>query len=90
MHKITIAQTNHVLTLLESSTTVAKISEELDLSLGTISCICVQHCSNLPQSSEGCPAKLSSANNDYTRHVIHMGKVDNTVQMAKVLQNVTN
>ena len=90
MHKITIAQTNYVLTLLDSGTSVVKISEELDLIFGTISCIGAQHCSNLPKSSGGCPAKLSSANNDYSGHVMHMGKVDNTVQMAKVLQNVTH
>ena len=90
MHKITIAQTNHVLTLLDSGNSVAKISEELDLSFGTISCICAQHCYNLPKSSGGCPARHSSTNIDCTRHVIHMGKVDNAVQMAKALQNVTN
>ena len=90
MHKITIAQTNCILTLLDSGTSVAKISEELDLGLGTISCIHAQHHSNLSKSSGGHPAKLSSANIDYARRVICMGKIDNAVQMAKALENVTN
>ena len=90
MCKINIAQTNCILTLLDSDASAAKISEELELGLGTISCICAQHCSNLPKSSGGRPAKLSSTNIDYARRVIRMGKVDNAVQMAKTLQNVTN
>jgi len=79
MHKITTAQTNRVLTLLDSGTSAAKISQELNLGLGTISRICAQHRSNLPKSSGGRPAKLSSANIDYARHVIRMSKVDNAV-----------
>ena len=74
MHKITIAQTSRVLTLLDSGASAAKNSEELDLGLGTISCICAQHHSNLPKSSGGCPAKLSSANIDYAKCVIYMYK----------------
>jgi len=90
MHKITAAQTKHVLFLLDSGTSATKISQELGLSLGTISNIRSQHRSNLPKSSGGRPTKLSSANIDYARCVIQMGKVDNAVEMAKILQNVTN
>ena len=90
MRKITIAQTNRILTLLDSGASAAKISGELDLGLGTISHIHAQHRSNLPKSSGGHPAKLSSTNINYARRVICMGKVDNAVQMAKTLQNVTN
>ena len=90
MHKISTAQTQQVLALLDSGTSGAKISQELGLGLGTISCIHSQHHSNLAKSSGGRPAKLSSANIDYARHIICMGKVDNTVQMAKALQDVTN
>ena len=90
MRKVTTAQTNHVLALLDSGTSGAKISQELGLGLGTISRIRSQHRSNLPKSSGGRPTKLSPANIDYARRVIRMGKVDNAVQMAKALQNVTN
>ena len=92
MHKITTAQTNRVLTLLDSGTSAAKISQELNLGLGTISRIRAQHRSNLPKSSGGHLVKHSSANIDYARCVIIicMGKVDNAVQMAKALQNATN
>ena len=90
MHKVTVAQTNHVLALLDSGTSGAKISQELNLGLGTISHICSQHCFDLPKSSGGHPVKLSSANIDYARCVMCMSKVDNAVQVAKALQNVTN
>jgi hypothetical protein len=90
MHKVTTAQTNCVLALLDSGTSGAKISKELGLGLGTISRIRSQHHSNLPKSSGGCPVKLSSANIDYARHIICMEKVDNAVQVAKTLQNVIN
>ena len=49
-----------------------------------------EHFSNLSKSSGGCPVKLSSANINYDWWVICMGKVDNAVQMAKALQDVTN
>ena len=90
MHKISTAQTQQVLALLDSGTSGAKISQELGLGLGTISRIHSQHRSNLAKSSGGHPAKLSSANIDYARCIIRMGKVDNAVQMAKALQDVTN
>lgn len=90
MHKITTALTNRVLALLDSGTSGAKISQELSLGLGTISRIRSQHRSYLPKSSGGRPVKLSSANIDYARRVIRMGKVDNAVQVAKALQDVTN
>ena len=51
MHKVTTAQTNCVLALLNSGTSGAKISKELGLGLGTISRIRSQHHSNLPKSS---------------------------------------
>ena len=90
MHKISIAQTHQVLALLDSGTSGAKIHQELGLGLGTMSHIYSEHCSNLPKSSGGCPVKLSSANVNYDRWIICMGKVDNAVQMAKALQDVTN
>ena len=90
MHKISTAQTQQVLALLDSGTSGAKISQELGLGLGTISRIRSQHRSMLAKSSGGRPAKLSSANIDYARRIIHMGKVDNAVQIAKALHVVTN
>ena len=83
MHKISIVQTHQVLALLDSGTFGAKIPQELGLGFGTVSHIYSQHYSNLPKSSGGCPVKLSSANINYDRCIICMGKVDNAVQMAK-------
>ena len=90
MHKISIAQTHQVLALLDSGTFGAKIPQELGLGLSTVSHIYSQHYSNLPKSSGGCPVKLSSANINYNRCIMCMGKVNNAVQMAKALQDVTN
>ena len=90
MHKISIAQTHQVLALLNSGTSGAKIPQDLGLGLGTMSHIYSQHHSNLPKSSGVCPVKLSSANINYGRCIICMSKVDNAVQMAKALQDVTD
>jgi len=46
--------------------------------------------SNLPKSSGGRPAKLNTANIDYARRIIHMGKVDNATQATQALQDITN
>jgi hypothetical protein len=64
MCKVTTAQTNCVLALLDSGISGAKISEELGPGLGTISCICSQHHSNLSKYSGGHSVKLSTANID--------------------------
>ena len=67
-----------------------KIQQELGLGLGTMSHIYSQHYSHLPKCSGGCSVKLSSININYDRCIICMGKVNNVVQMAKSLQDVTN
>ena len=90
MHKISIAQTHQVLALLDSGTFGIKILQNLGLCLGTISHIYTQYHFNLPKSFGGCSVKLSSANINYGRCIICMGKVYNAVQMAKAHQDVTN
>jgi len=90
MHKLSSSQITRVLTLLDAGLSGAQISLQTHLSSATISCICSTHCSHLPKASGGCPTKLTTANIDYARRIIHMGKVDNATQATKALVDVTN
>ena len=58
----------------------------VELSIGTISRVRFQYCSELPKSSGGHPSKLTPANVGYAKHIVCMGKADNAVQVTKAFR----
>ena len=52
------------------------------LKSGAISKICSEYCPELPKSSGGRSRKLTSANINYAKRIIHMRKADNAVQVT--------
>jgi hypothetical protein len=90
MHKLSSDQTLHILTLLDSGLSGAQISRQTGVGNATISRIRSEHRPDLAKSCGGRPSKLSTANVDYARRIIHMGRVDNATQAAHTLQDITN
>ena len=60
------------------------------VSLGAISKIHSKYCFETPKSLGRHPTKLTPANISYAKHLICMHKADNTVQVTKSLEDVTN
>ena len=90
MCKLSSAQTLHILELLDAGLSVCTIAHQTGHSTATISHIHSEHCSDQPKSSGGWPTKLTMANVDYARRIIHMGKVENATEAAHTLQDITN
>ena len=90
MQSITPAQHTHIITLLDAGMSGEKISCLTGVSPSTISRIHSQFCSELPKSFGGHPSKLTPANISYAKHIVHMGKADNAVEVTKALQYITN
>ena len=67
-----------------------QISSFTGVSIGTISKIHSEHCSDLPKSSGGCPVKLFPANINHAINLITSGKAEIVVQVSKALQSITN
>ena len=87
---LSIDKLNIVISRLHSGQTTCQISSSTCLSIGTISKIHSEHCSDLPKSSGGCPVKLSLANIHHAVNLITSGKAETTVQVSKALQPITN
>ena len=85
MKSLSPATVNNVLSLLDSGTSAREISAQTGVSVAFISNIRSEHCPNLSKAFGGCPAKLSENNICHGIHLISSGKVDNAVQVKKVL-----
>ena len=81
---------DHITTMLQSGVSGHSNYYATGISLGTISKLCSQHCFETPKSLGGHPIKLTSANITNAKHLIHMQKADNAVQVTKSLEDVTN
>ena len=90
MQPLTATQRSDILNLLDSGISAHNIASKLHVSIASISQVRSKYRPDLPKSTGGRPHKLTSANIDYARRMICMGKVDNAVQAAKALQDVTN
>ena len=88
MHKLLPSKTSHILSLLTAGVSGHEISKETDVSTAAISRLHSKHLPNLPKLSGGCPSILSTANLDYARCMIKMGKIDNAAQAAQALKNI--
>ena len=90
MRPLSPATCDHIFTMLHSGVSGNSIHHATGVSLGAISKIHSKYCFETPKSLEGCPTKLTPANISYAKHLIHMHKADNTVQVTKSLEDVTN
>ena len=86
---LSVDKLNIVISRLYSGQTTCEISST-GVSIGTISKICSEHCSDLPKSTGGCPVKHSLANIHHAVNLIISGKAETAVQVSKALQPITN
>lgn len=87
MHPISSAQTTHITELLISGLSARQVHKQTGVGLATISRIRSKHLPHLEKSSGGHPAKLSSADIDYTKLNMQRSKIKTAVQAARVLQD---
>ena len=90
MRSLSAAQTNHILSLLDSGHSAHQISSSTHFGLGTISRLRSKHRSSLQKSLGGRPSKLSPANTRHAIHLIRTGKAENAAQVTKPLQDIIN
>lgn len=90
MRSLSAAQTNHILSLLDSGHSAHHISSTTNFSLGTISNLRLKHRSSLQKSVGGRPSKLSAANTRHAMHLMRTGKAENAAQLTKPLQDIIN
>jgi hypothetical protein len=90
MRTLSTAIRERILTLLNSGASGYAIHHATGASTGAISKIRSEYCPDIPKSSGGHSHKLTPANINYARHIIHMRKADNAVQVTKALKDVTN
>src|ERR1700677_2745292 len=81
---------DHIITLLNSGASGYAIHHATGASTGAISKIHSEYCPELPKPSDGHSHKLTSANINYVKCIIHMHKADNAVQVTRSLEDVTN
>jgi transposase len=90
MKSLTKSQTTRVIELLHSGLSGHQINKDTGIGLASISRIRNKHCPDLDKSSGGRPSKLTTANINYTKRAMHMGKISNATEAAQTLQNITN
>ena len=90
MKPLAVNKLNIVISRLHSSQTTCQIPSSTGVSIGTISKIHSEHCSNLLKFSSSCPIKLSPANICHAVNLITSGKAETPVQVSKALQPITN
>ena len=74
MRPLSVNKLNIVISWLHSSQTTCQISSSTGVSIGTISKIHFEYCSDLPKSSGSCPVKHSLANIHHVVNLITSGK----------------
>ena len=74
---------DNILSLLDHGHSLQHMAAQTGLHYSTISRVCSQHCSNLPEALGGHPSKLCPTTTRYTQHLISSGKAETTVDVAK-------
>jgi transposase len=90
MQPLTPNQSSHILSLLVEGFSAHSIASSTGVSYSSITRLRSKHLPHLLKSSGGRPTKLSPSNICYAQHLIGTGKVENAVQVTKVLQGVIN
>lgn len=86
MHKLTTAQRNRILALLDRGDSAYKIKTLTGFSVASVSHIRSQYRPDLPVSTGGRPRKLSTANISYAVRLITSHKAENATQVTRSLQ----
>lgn len=86
MHKLTTAQRNRILALLDRGDSAYKIKTLTGFSVASVSRIRSQYHPDLPVSTGGRPRKLSTANISYAVRLITSHKAENATQVTRSLQ----
>src|SRR6266487_2587780 len=90
MRSLSLAQTKHILYLLDSGQSAHQISSSTGIHTSTISRLHSKHCSSLQKSLGGCPSKLTPANTRHAIHLITSRKAENAVQITRMLKDIIN
>ena len=89
MKALSVAQHNHVLSLLDSGHSGHEISSQTGVSNATISRLCSRHHLYIKKASSGHLSELSEQDLHYATWLIGTGRAENAVQVAKSLQDST-
>ena len=90
MKALSVAETAHIVSLLEAGLSVRKIQSLTGLAISTISRLHSKHLPDSPKSLGGCPSKLSPTNIHYAVHLLSSQKLDTIPQITKALSDITN
>ena len=90
MHRLSQAQRDQVISLLDSGHSGHEIHSITGFSIGVISKIRAVYHPGLPKAPGGHPRKLSEANMRHALRLIYSRRAENAVQIARALQDITN
>jgi len=90
MKPLSPAEHTHILNLIESGQSAHQISSQTGVSHATVSRIHCRYCPYVKKAIGGRPRKLSDTNIRHAIRLIGSGKVENAVQVTKVLKDITN
>ena len=90
MHPLSTVTCEHIITLLLSGESGHSIHQITGVSVGTISKLHSEYCSDASKSSGGRPRKLLPSDVHYTVRLVISRKADNAAQVTKSLENVVS
>ena len=90
MKTLSLAQKNHILSMLDAGHSTHHIGSITGVHTSTIFRLHSKEHSKLYKSSDGHLTKLSSTNIYYAIHFIIIKKAENAVQVTKSLKTITN
>src|SRR5258705_1838893 len=90
MQSLASSKVEQVLSLIDSGHNAHQISAATGHHTSTITQLWSKHCPDAPKPHGGCPTKLSDTDIHHACCLISSGKADNSTQVTKLLQNITN
>src|SRR5258708_23859256 len=90
MQSLASSKVEQVLSLIDSGHKDHQISAATGHHTSTITRLWSKHHPDAPKPHGGCPTKLSDTDICHACHLISSGKADNSTQVTKLLQNITN
>ena len=90
MQSLASSKVEQVLSLIDSGHNAHQISAATGHHTSTITRLWSKHCPDAPKPHGGCPTKLSDTDIHHACCLISSGKADNSTQVTKLLQNITN
>ena len=90
MQSLASSKVEQVLSLIDSGHNAHQISAATGHHTSTITWLWSKHCPDAPKPHGGHPTKLSDTDIRHACCLISSGKADNSTQVTKLLQNITN